>query len=68
MNIKSLEIRKRMMDGGMNQKTLAEVAGITPAGVSVILRKGSCVYESAAKIAKALECDVADIVSLESDR
>ncbi len=51
-----------MMDADLNTKQLAEKAGVSRATTCSIKNGKSCNYDTAVKLAKALEVDVTELI------
>lgn len=64
-----IKLKETMKARGYNIRTLAEAAGMHRNGISKILKgKNSGIeYETLAKLCKALNCKVGDIIEYEED-
>jgi len=58
-----IALHKRMLDLNINQKELAELVGIDPKRISVIVRGTSALYDQREKIERMLEKLEEDMVS-----
>lgn len=62
MRIDRIKLVSELTRQDMTQKRLAELAGISRATVNYIKSGKSCSDEVAQKIAKALNCNITDII------
>ena len=65
VNINEFNIRLRMAQKNLNNKQLAEKMSVSKEWISVVLGRG---YETTSfinKLAKALDCEINEIVNLE---
>ena len=62
MKIDSLKIRLLYSQRGITQAELAEEAGLSRAGLNILLRKGTCYPGSAYRIARALGVPPEEII------
>lgn len=65
MRINKEKVMFLMAEKGLNQKTIAERAGISRSNVSTLLDGRRCRPETAAKIAKALDVPVSEIFDVD---
>jgi transcriptional regulator with XRE-family HTH domain len=62
MKIKQKELICSMLDSGMNNKRLSEISGVSLARISNIKNGDNTTYETACKIAKALNIPVLSLI------
>lgn len=62
MKINKTKLEIAMARAELNRNTLAEKAGLPIPTVCNVYKRGSCKPATAGKIAKALECDVTEII------
>ena len=65
MEISKQKIQIEMAKLGLNLTALANLSGISRQSLSTIMGRGSCSPVNAGKIAKALSCDVTDLIDME---
>ena len=62
MKLNRKKILHALIDAGMNNKELSEVSGVSPSRTSMILNGQNTTYETACKIAKALNVPVVSLI------
>lgn len=62
MDLNATNIQIRQGELGLTNAALAARCGISRQNISTIIRRGTCTPVTAAKLAKALEVPVADII------
>ena len=65
MNISKSKIEIFMAAKGINSTELAKVSGISRQNLSTIKNRGTCIPETAGKIARGLGVDVREIIEEE---
>ncbi|MDU5912863.1 MAG: helix-turn-helix transcriptional regulator [Anaerococcus vaginalis] len=65
VNINEFNIRLRMAQKNLNNKQLAEKMSVSKEWVSVVLGRGYATPSFINKLAKALDCEISEIVNLE---
>lgn len=65
MNFDTLKIKKLMFDKKLNNKQLAEKMDVSRQWLGVVLKRGYATFDYVNKLAKALDCEIEDIVKME---
>lgn len=61
MKLNIPHIKKALACRGWSQKTLSEMSGLSRQSICTILRRGTCSFPNASKIAQALSMDIEEI-------
>lgn len=65
VNINEFNIRLRMAQKNLNNKQLAEKMDVSRQWLGVVLERGYATFDYVNKLAKALDCEINEIVNLE---
>ena len=68
MQISYKKLWKLLIDKNMNKQELREVSGISSASIAKLGKGENITTDVLLKICKALDCDITDIMEIESDK